>query len=421
MRSRVSTLVGAAFALVLVGALPASALPGPVGTPDAGRRVADGVSVSQTFTVPASGRFSFAGHGFGHGHGMSQYGAEGAAQKGLSYQRILAFYYPGTRLARTSARIRVLISADTSRDVKIVAKKGLRVVDRGTGRSYALPHRKAVKRWRLTVRHRRTIVEFRTKKWHHYRVGKKRLAHLKGDGEFRSASKWLTLITPSGRRTYRGSLRAASPRKGSADRDTVNVLSIDSYVRGVVPREMPTSWHAAAVRAQAVAARTYALFERAEFASRYYQICDTTSCQVYGGVTDETSGGNAAVKATAGRYLTYQGRPAFTQFSASSGGWTSDGGKTYLPAQADPYDAWSGNYVHSWSVAANASVLEDRYPAIGSLRSITIISRTGGGQWQGRVLKATLEGSGGTVGVTGSDIAGAYGLRSTWFLPQRAG
>lgn len=422
MSSRVLKVAVVVLALVTGAGTAAFGVAGPIGTPDAGRRVSDGVSVNQKFTVPSSGTFSFAGHGFGHGHGMSQYGAEGAARKGLSYKQILAFYYPHTSLKQSSGKIRVLITADTTRDLKIVAHKGLRVVDRGSGKSYALPHKKSIKQWRLNVRHRHTVVEFRTTAWHHYRVGKKRLGHLKGNGEFRSKSKRLTLITPSGRKVYRGGLRAASPARGSTDRDTVNVLPIDAYVRGVVPREMPTLWHAAAVRAQAVAARTYALFERAEFSGRYYQICDTSLCQVYGGVGDETSGGNAAVTATAGRYLAYGGKPAFSQFSASSGGWTADGGKPYLPAKQDLYDDWSGNYVHDWTVtSASASVLEGRYPAIGTLQTITITSRTGGGQWQGRVLAATLKGSDGSVTVTGSDIAAAYGLRSTWFMPQRTG
>ena len=63
----------------------------------------------------------------------------------------------------------------------------------------------------------------------------------------------------------------------------MNVLRLDDYVKGVVPREMPASWPPAAVRAQAVAARTYAAFDRAAHPTRYYDTCDTTSCQVYGG------------------------------------------------------------------------------------------------------------------------------------------
>ncbi len=80
--------------------------------------------------------------------------------------------------------------------------------------------------------------------------------------------------------------------------NTINALPLDDYVKGVVPREMPTSWEAAAVRAQAVAARTYAAFDRAAHSTRSYHTCDTTSCQVYGGLAAEDSRGNAAVVAT---------------------------------------------------------------------------------------------------------------------------
>ena len=82
--------------------------------------------------------------------------------------------------------------------------------------------------------------------------------------------------------------------------------------------------------------------------------------------------------ATKGLYLTYQGAPAFTQFSASSGGWTADGGKPYLPTKADPYDAWSGNKVHTWTTTVNESTLERRYPSIGDLRSVTVTRRFAG-------------------------------------------
>ena len=68
----------------------------------------------------------------------------------------------------------------------------------------------------------------------------------------------------------------------------------------------------------------------------------------------EFSSTNEATTATAGQIRTYHGAPAFTQFSASSGGWTSDGGKPYLPAQKDPYDGWSGNRVHTWSTTVTS-------------------------------------------------------------------
>ena len=132
---------------------------------------------------------------------------------------------------------------------------------------------------------------------------------------------------------YRGSLRSLRPSSGSRSRDTVNVLRLDDYLKGVVPREMPASWSPAAVQAQAIAARTYAAYERAHPLTDTYQICDTTSCQVYGGYSSEHPDSNAAIEATAGKIQTYGGDPAFTQFSSSSGGWTSAGSVPYLVAK----------------------------------------------------------------------------------------
>ena len=97
---------------------------------------------------------------------------------------------------------------------------------------------------------------------------------------------------------------------------------------------MPASWSPAAVQAQAIAARTYAAYERAHPLTDTYQICDTTSCQVYGGYSSEHPDSNAAIAATAGKIQTYGGDPAFTQFSSSSGGWTSAGSVPYLRREA---------------------------------------------------------------------------------------
>lgn len=366
---------------------------------------------AKSFTVPANGTFTIVGHGFGHGHGMSQYGANGAAKKGLTHEQILAFYYPGTTLTKSSGWIKVLISGHRGTDLVVKGQRGLSVRDRGTGRDYALPT--GAKQWRLAVKGTRTVLDYKSDAWHRYRPGG--LATLAGDGVFFSSSGKLTLVMSSGNRVYRNRLAAMSPSKGSTRRATVNVVTMDNYVRGVVPAEMPASWSPEAVQAQAVAARTYGWWSRAQNLRHYYQICDTTACQVYNGYDGEYAASNSAVRATLGQIVTYRGKPAFTQFSASSGGWTSAGGQPYLPHQADPYDDWSGNYVHDWSVKVNESTLEKRYPALGDLRKITITSREGGGDWGGRVNTATLVGSKGSVAVTGNDLRSALGLRSTWF------
>lgn len=371
------------------------------------------VSTDQSYWIPVGKKIVVEGHGYGHGHGMSQYGAQGAALKGLSYKEIASFYYPGTSWGKVSGKVRVLITADTTDDVVVSPTTGLSVRDLGDGSTHPLPVRDSITRWRLDVRKAQTVVQFADAAgWHRYTASWARA--IKGDGEF-FANTPMTLWTPSGPRRYRGTLRAASPTPGSSSRNTVNVVSMDQYVMGVVPSEMPASWHAEAVKTQAVAARTYATWSRDQNPRRYYQICDTTSCQVYGGASAEDARSNDAVRATAREILTYAGKPAFTQFSSSSGGWTLAGSVPYLTSREDPYDGWAGNPVHTWSVTVDAGALERSHPSIGTLQRIVVTSRDGNGEWQGRVNSMVLDGTDGDATISGDSFRGTYGLRSTWF------
>jgi len=356
-----------------------------------------------SWKVPAKARVTINGHGYGHGHGMSQYGAEGAARAGLKVRKIVKFYYPRTSWGRAGGKVKVLISADGGGDVVVLPRKRLEVRSLGSGKSWPLPTGKA-KRWRLTAAGTDTAVAYRHDGWHRWKT-------VAGEAEFRAAGKPITLVTPSVQARYRGALRSV----GGTSRSTVNVLPLEDYLRGVVPMEIPASWSPAAVQAQAVAARTYATYERDHPRASGYQICDTTSCQVYGGADVEQPGSNAAIRATAKRVLTYREKPAFTQFSASSGGWTAAGSMPYLRAKKDPYDGWSGNPVHSWSVTLTDRDLERAYPAIGNLKRLRVSGRDGHGQWGGRVGRVTLVGSKSTVRVSGDSFRFALGLRSTWF------
>jgi SpoIID/LytB domain protein len=224
----------------------------------------------------------------------------------------------------------------------------------------------------------------------------------------------LALVMPAGAdRTYRTALRSVQPSSGSSSRDTVNVLSVENYTRGVVAREMPASWHAEALKAQSVAARTYGV--RAISSTRHYDICDTTSCQVYGGVSAETSATDSAVAGTAGKIVTSGGKPALTQFSSSSGGHTSAGSTAYLKAINDPWDSWSGNANHSWTKAVKASTIQAKYPKIGTLKSLQVTKRNGYGDFGGRVTSLKIVGSKGTTTISGDTARFAFGLRSNWF------
>jgi stage II sporulation protein D len=359
------------------------------------------------------------GHGFGHGHGMSQYGAQGAALQGVKYRHIVDFYYPHTAWAQAHGRIRVLISADTTSDLEVRPAPGLVVRDSRRQHSWTLPTGGRYYRWRLhPLPNGFTAVEYLSKSgWHRWHIPDGRKT-FKTDAEFHARGP-LRLLVPGGGDVvgvpYRGTLRLASPSSGSRARDTVNVLSLDAYVKGVVPYEMPASWRQSALRAQAVAARTFAAWERSQNRDSDYQICDTTSCQVYGGLPAEQDSSNRAVDATAGKIVTYHGRPAMAQFASSSGGWTSYGGEPYLPAKRDPWDRFSGNPMHTWSDRVSASVLERDHPGIGRLLAIHVLTRDGHGAWGGRVESVVLRGSKGKAHVTGDDIRWAYGLPSDWF------
>lgn len=366
-----------------------------------------------SWAVPSSAWVTIKGHGYGHGHGMSQYGAEGAARQGLTFRQIADFYYPGTTWGDVGGRVTVRIGADTTDDLEVLARPGLTVRD-GDGEPVALPDNGAT-RWRIAVTDTgRNQVSFLTGAWH-------RFADLTGEGAFAAGGEPVTLVTPSGRRAYRGQLRAAAPTPGSRARDTVNELTLQNYLKGVVPLEMPALWSPHAVRAQAVAARTYAAYERDHAPTgRHYQLCDTTSCQVYGGYDAEHPASTEAVIATRGLGLLSGGEPAFTQFASSSGGWTSAGSVPYLAAFQDPYDGWSGNPVHDWSVRVTDTAIERTWPRIGNLTRIAVNDRDGNGEWGGRVRSVTVTGSKDRAVVSGDAFRSALGLRSTWLTFQVA-
>ncbi len=290
-----------------------------------------------------SGSFTIKGAGFGHGWGMSQYGAYGAARKGLTWKKILAFYYPGTTLGKMASgtTIKVWITADNDGSLKVVPASGLKVTD-GSGHTFTVPTGSRYKYWRIS------------------RSGSGyRLAYQKANGDyttvrtglssttwaFHNSAKIIKVKMPSGSvREYRGSLQLI--KRGSSGR-TVNKVSLEDYVKAVVPAEMPTSWAANAVRTQAVAARSYAVRLRDYTNYAGYDLCDTTSCQVYPGyavtssgrrTVHETKGGNAATKATASTIVKYKGKVALTQFASSNGGHTAQGDYAYLKPKADPYD-----------------------------------------------------------------------------------
>lgn len=413
MRRTFFMLILTALGASLIGLPVANAAAGPTAIGVVGpAAVPTGVTVDEQYAMPSTGTVVMNGHGYGHGRGMSQYGAEGAARQGKTWQQITAFYYPGTKLQRVGGYMSVWITGDKSRFTTVDPRSRLVVKNVSTGEVHKLPSNGA-KRWRLSsASNGVTRIEWLqpNNRWAVWK-------NSPGTNEFYADNYSINLHVGKTQVRYRGTLRSAIPKAGSPDRVTVNRLPLDHYVQGVVAREMPPSWHPNAVRSQAVAARTYSAFQRTSPLSKLYDICDTVQCQVYGGVSAEDSRASAAVVATRDQILTYGGKPAFTQFSSSSGGFTASNSRySYLPAKKDPYDSWSGNKNHDWTLKLDVAKVEKAWSTIGNLEKIQVLTRTGHGEWRGRVETMVLIGSRKNVTITGNEFRTKLGLKSTWFI-----
>ncbi|MFI7064591.1 SpoIID/LytB domain-containing protein [Kribbella sp. NPDC050124] len=354
---------------------------------------------------------TISGRGFGHGRGMSQYGAQGAAIAGKSARQILDFYYPGTATGKATGSIRIRISADTTDGVRVGAVNHLKVRDLKTGKVYPLPRASTRNQWSIDPYgdHGTTVSSYdaKTRKWTLWKT-------FTGMTQFEGASV-TGLILPSGAvRRYRGSLRAIDVP--GTDLDTVNVVSLEHYLRGVVPREALSSWRPAALQAQAVAARTYSVFHRGRATKRAYDLCDTISCQVYGGYDSEKAAANTAIAATAGQVRLYKGKPIIAEFSSSNGGATATGPIPYQVMKLDGWDAYpgNGNPNVTWTVTRTAAELQAVFD-VGSIRSLRVLKRTGIGPSGGRVLTVEAVGSKGRRVLTGDQLRGRLQLRSAWF------
>jgi len=375
-----------------------------------------GAVETETYPLPAGGAWSIAGKGFGHGRGMSQWGSQGAALLGLTGSQILAFYYPGTaQTTIADAPIRVLISGDEGVDTAVGARPGLAFRDLASGLLYPLPA--GPLRWRgvhdgLTMH----VDSYDGATWSPWTAPDGRSTWA-GPLRFGAgATETLTLYIGQTPTVYRGTLTAVPT--GTTTVATVNTLAMDLYLRSVVPAESPASWRPAALRSQAVAARTYAAYGRARSTGAQWDTCDSTACQVYRGVASEAASTTLAVQQTANQIRTVGGAPILAEFSASNGGWTVAGGPAYQVAKPDPYDAAGGaNPNSNWVAPVTADSLRARYPQLGTPKALRVVTRDGNGTWGGRITDMWVDGTAGSVHLTGSGGA-RLTLRSTWWIPR---
>lgn len=378
--------------------------------------------------------FLFKGHGNGHGLGMSQWGARGRDSDGQTYRDILAAYYQGSTIeTRDTARpVRISLThgaLDLSRPWArlfgpfpavsgpvSVDGSGLKagpgeVLGFGAGaagqpvifvqgadgrRSPAAPFGQT-----LVVRAagpagiRTNLLETL-------------------DGDFRSGSE---------QRRYAGEL-AIVPEGGARIRP-VNVLPLEEYLKGVVPAEMPPFWGKEALKAQAVAARTYAMRKLQQGSRRSFDLEGNEFDQAYSGLSQQRDASTEAVEATRGQVLISGGALIEALYMASGGGHTEDSEYgfirwdhglrpaavlPYLRGIADPLDRAPGWEVGPFSAGAAAVVLQDQDEGVGDrLVGIDVLQRGP----SNRILGARLRGSSRTVEVSGPYLRFLFGLPDT--------
>jgi stage II sporulation protein D len=331
--------------------------------------------------------FVVSGRGYGHGVGMSQYGAYGQALAGRTYDQILSYYYSGTQIGKSGRKeLRVLLG-EGRRAVTISSAVPFTAVD-ATGETFSLP--KGV----LTIR---------------------------PDLSLPSAAGPVTAVQPlvlrPGKkaplgldgRLYRGKLELV-PQGGFLR--VVNVLPLESYVQGVVAGEMPFTWPAEALKAQAVAARSYALASALK--GKPYDLYSDVRSQVYLGVGGEKASTTQAVADTAGQVVLYGGKVATTYYYSSSGGKTASAADVfgfsvpYLVSRPDPWDKASP-YFRWGPVLLGARTLQAKLDA-----EARVVDATGIATPSGRLRTLTLQTATGTEQVPASVMRTALGLRSTW-------
>ena len=377
----------------------------------------------------------FDGHGSGHGIGMSQWGAYGyAAEHGWSAAQILDHYYGGTVAATAPAAVvAVRLMRLDDLQTAVVSDNRQLVVDGVNGGPWGSVVARETSAGTYTVWARPeptcpAATDPLAAGWSQVAAGLGSVTVRPASDTSASAaiSDLAAVCEPSGVvRSYRGSIRAVNGTAG--ENRTVNLVPLEQYLRPIVAAEMSPSWAAkgaAALQAQAVAARTYALAEKRY---SYAATCDLV-CQTYPGAAtrqgvtgavkrNEYTSTDAAVTATAGmvrRVGSATGPFAYTMFSSSSGGWTAASTLPF-PAVPDEGDDIASNPFHTWTATVTTAAIAQTWPAIGAYTGLTVTRRSGQGDWGGRVLSITVTGTAGSVTLTGDTFRRAVGMKSNWF------
>ncbi len=362
------------------------------------------VAVAPAAATSTATSFTINGHGWGHGIGMSQWGAYGYAKHGWTYAQILRHYYTGTAFGDKLA----------NNDIRVLLRSGLKSVQvtcpsaytaQGTGTPLPIP---------AGTTATTTYVNGK------YHVVAGSLTRDFGAAvTFTPTKGTLRILTATDLKVtgaYRGVIRVL--RAGGALL-MINQLPMESYLRGVVPHEVPPSWPLEALKAQACAARAYAECSRNPGAA--WDVYTDVRGQTYMGVSSEDPRTDAAVADTAGVVPRYDGKVITAYYFSCSGGrteniefgWPGAAPVPYLKGVNDPYDYYGT--LHNWGPLYRASSqLAGQLGAAvdGSLRSIyTVVRGT-----SPRIVKAAIIGSKGITFMDGNMLRMKANLDSTWAI-----
>ncbi|MGH3136075.1 MAG: SpoIID/LytB domain-containing protein [Gaiellaceae bacterium] len=337
--------------------------------------------------IPGEALFVISGRGYGHGVGMSQYGAYGMAKAGFTYDEILRHYYTGVDLGPAPTKeVRVLL-AEGRRAVTIASTVPFTIRD-ATGASFRIPAGAMTLRTNLEL----STVEGPAVAVAPLVVRPAKAAPLSLDGHPSRGSLQIT--------AQDGFLRA------------VNLVALESYLQGVVAGEMPYSWPLDALRAQAVAARSYALANLVK--GKPFDLYADVRSQVYLGVAGEKPRTTEAVRSTAGEVVLYGGKVASTLYFSTSGGKTASAADVfgaaipYLVSRPDPWDKLSP--YHRWGpILLGARTVQAKLGVDERVLDAMPTTAT-----SGRLRTLAVQTTAGSEAVPASLVRTALGLRSTW-------
>ncbi|MBX3028531.1 MAG: SpoIID/LytB domain-containing protein [Chloroflexi bacterium] len=399
-----------------------------------------GPGTPSTATQP--GEFRFVGRGTDHGVGLSQWGARGRALAGQAANEIVTHYFPGTTIGTvktetTSIRVNIVPwRALPTLPVDLVQGKGGKWRIAGEGETYPAGATLAIvgldgNRWKLRVRKGDgTVLTNLTLK-----------RELVVEPVDPDVVTFAVPLLPADRRIVAGSLRISGDSNGRVR--VIDTLPMERYLKGVVPKEMPSAWPQAALRAQAIVARSYAW--KARDASAVFDVYADSRSQVYRGVKAETAAASAAVDATSGKVVKYGSSVAQTFYHSASGGATEDSWRVftnaagapgtkiaYLKGVTDldpdgrpwdagsPYDTWQ---TRKLTLTTLGSIMaRDPRTDVGTLTAIDLSDRGS----SGRLTTVTLVGAKGTKRVAGwlfKSVFNTYrgsgsSMSSTWLSIQ---